>query len=69
MNKGLEIARGKTKILYENPGQPHQLVVAQTDAISAGDGARPTALRKTAAKLRLSVWPAKLMPSQALRFP
>ena len=40
MNKGLEIARGKTKILYENPGQPHQLVVAQTDQISAGDGAR-----------------------------
>ncbi len=40
MNKGIEIARGKTKILYENPGQPHQLVVAQTDQISAGDGAR-----------------------------
>lgn len=40
MNKGLEIARGKTKVLYENPGQPHQLVVAQTDSISAGDGAR-----------------------------
>lgn len=40
MNKGSEIARGKTKILYENPGQPHQVVVAQTDGISAGDGAR-----------------------------
>ena len=40
MNKGVEIARGKTKVLYENPGQPHQLVVAQTDSISAGDGAR-----------------------------
>ncbi|HEV3091605.1 MAG TPA: phosphoribosylaminoimidazolesuccinocarboxamide synthase [Candidatus Cybelea sp.] len=40
MNKGIEIARGKTKILYENPGQPHQLVVAQTDNISSGDGAR-----------------------------
>ena len=40
MNKGIEIARGKTKILYENPGQPHQLVVAQTDQISSGDGAR-----------------------------
>jgi phosphoribosylaminoimidazole-succinocarboxamide synthase len=40
LNKGVEIARGKTKVLYENPGQPHQLVVAQTDAISAGDGAR-----------------------------
>jgi phosphoribosylaminoimidazole-succinocarboxamide synthase len=40
LNKGVEIARGKTKVLYENPGQPHQLVVAQTDSISAGDGAR-----------------------------
>lgn len=40
MNKGIEIARGKTKVLYENPGQPHQLIVAQTDQISAGDGAR-----------------------------
>jgi phosphoribosylaminoimidazole-succinocarboxamide synthase len=40
VNKGIEIARGKTKVLYENPGQPHQLVVAQTDQISAGDGAR-----------------------------
>ena len=40
MNKGSEVARGKTKILYENPGQPDQLVVAQTDQISAGDGAR-----------------------------
>jgi phosphoribosylaminoimidazole-succinocarboxamide synthase len=40
VNKGIEIARGKTKVLYENPGQPHQLVVAQMDGISAGDGAR-----------------------------
>ncbi|MDQ2864586.1 MAG: phosphoribosylaminoimidazolesuccinocarboxamide synthase, partial [Candidatus Eremiobacteraeota bacterium] len=40
MNKGIEIARGKTKVLYEYPGQPDQLVVAQTDAISSGDGAR-----------------------------
>jgi phosphoribosylaminoimidazole-succinocarboxamide synthase len=40
MNKGLEIARGKTKVLYEYPGQPDQLVVAQTDQISSGDGAR-----------------------------
>ncbi len=40
MNKGIEIARGKTKVLYELPGQPAQLVVAQTDQISAGDGAR-----------------------------
>ena len=40
MNKGIEIARGKTKILYEYPDKPDQLVVAQTDQISAGDGAR-----------------------------
>jgi phosphoribosylaminoimidazole-succinocarboxamide synthase len=40
MNKGIEIARGKTKVLYEVPAQPAQLVVAQTDQISAGDGAR-----------------------------
>jgi phosphoribosylaminoimidazole-succinocarboxamide synthase len=40
MNKGIEIARGKTKVLYEHAGQPDQLVVAQTDQISAGDGAR-----------------------------
>ncbi|HEY1428485.1 MAG TPA: phosphoribosylaminoimidazolesuccinocarboxamide synthase, partial [Candidatus Tumulicola sp.] len=40
MNKGIEIARGKTKILYEVPGQPAQVIVAQTDSISAGDGAR-----------------------------
>ncbi len=40
MNKGIEIAKGKTKVLYEHPGQPDVLVVKQTDAISAGDGAR-----------------------------
>jgi phosphoribosylaminoimidazole-succinocarboxamide synthase len=40
MNKGIEIARGKTKVLYEVAGQPDQLIVAQTDQISAGDGAR-----------------------------
>ncbi len=40
MNKGIEIARGKTKVLYEAPGQPDFLVVSQTDSISAGDGAR-----------------------------
>jgi phosphoribosylaminoimidazole-succinocarboxamide synthase len=40
MNKGVEIAHGKTKVLYENPGHADQLVVAQTDQISAGDGAR-----------------------------
>jgi len=40
MNKGLEIAKGKTKVLYEHSGQPDMLVVKQTDSISAGDGAR-----------------------------
>jgi phosphoribosylaminoimidazole-succinocarboxamide synthase len=40
MNKGIEITRGKTKVLYESPGSSDQLVVAQTDSISAGDGAR-----------------------------
>ena len=40
MNKGIEIARGKTKVLFEAAGQPDMLVVKQTDSISAGDGAR-----------------------------
>jgi len=40
MNKGPEIARGKTKVLYEHPGRPDVLVVHQSDAISSGDGAR-----------------------------
>jgi phosphoribosylaminoimidazole-succinocarboxamide synthase len=52
VNKGIEIARGKTKVLYENPGQPHQLVVAQTDQISSGDGARRNEI---AGKGRLAV--------------
>lgn len=40
MNKGIEIARGKTKVLFEAAGQPDMLVVKSTDSISAGDGAR-----------------------------
>jgi phosphoribosylaminoimidazole-succinocarboxamide synthase len=40
MNKGREITRGKTKILYEAEGQPDLLVVQQMDAITAGDGTR-----------------------------
>ena len=40
MNKGREIARGKTKVLYEAPGQPDFLIVDSTDAITSGDGAR-----------------------------
>lgn len=40
MQKGREIAQGKTKTLYEQIGQPDVLVVQQKDSISAGDGAR-----------------------------
>ncbi|HEY5348793.1 MAG TPA: phosphoribosylaminoimidazolesuccinocarboxamide synthase [Candidatus Lustribacter sp.] len=40
MQKGREITRGKTKILFEAEGQPDLLVVQQMDAITAGDGAR-----------------------------
>jgi phosphoribosylaminoimidazole-succinocarboxamide synthase len=40
VNKGLEVARGKTKVLYEQPGQPDVLIVHALDSITAGDGAR-----------------------------
>ncbi len=40
MKKGMEIAHGKTKVMYEHPGQPDMAIVKQTDSISAGDGAR-----------------------------
>jgi phosphoribosylaminoimidazole-succinocarboxamide synthase len=40
MRKGREVARGKTKILFEHEGQPDVLVVQQMDGITAGDGAR-----------------------------
>ncbi len=40
MNKGVEIARGKTKVLFEQPGRPDVLVVQALDDITAGDGAR-----------------------------
>lgn len=40
MNKGRELTRGKTKVLYELEDQPDLLVVSQMDNISAGDGAR-----------------------------
>ncbi len=40
MNKGLEVARGKTKALFELPGQPDVLVVQAFDSITAGDGTR-----------------------------
>jgi phosphoribosylaminoimidazole-succinocarboxamide synthase len=40
VNKGLEVTRGKTKALYEKPGQPDVLIVSALDNITAGDGAR-----------------------------
>jgi phosphoribosylaminoimidazole-succinocarboxamide synthase len=40
MQKGAEITRGKTKILFEAEGRPDLVVVQQMDAITAGDGAR-----------------------------
>ena len=40
MQKGREITRGKTKILYEAEGQPDLAVVESMDSITAGDGAR-----------------------------
>ncbi len=40
MQKGREVARGKTKILFEADGSPDLLVVQQMDAITAGDGVR-----------------------------
>jgi phosphoribosylaminoimidazole-succinocarboxamide synthase len=40
LNKGLEVARGKTKVLFEKPGQPDVLIVQALDHITAGDGAR-----------------------------
>jgi phosphoribosylaminoimidazole-succinocarboxamide synthase len=40
MIKGLEVARGKTKILFEKPNEPDVLVVQALDSITAGDGVR-----------------------------
>jgi phosphoribosylaminoimidazole-succinocarboxamide synthase len=40
VNKGRELTRGKTKILFELEGQPDVLVVSSMDQITAGDGAR-----------------------------
>ncbi|MBV8356016.1 MAG: hypothetical protein JO101_11890, partial [Candidatus Eremiobacteraeota bacterium] len=40
MNKGREITRGKTKILFEHPDQPDVIVMQSMDDITAGDGAR-----------------------------
>lgn len=40
MNKGPKVAQGKTKVLYEKPGEPDVLVVESLDVITAGDGQR-----------------------------
>lgn len=40
MNKGAEVGRGKTKVLYQHPDQVDALVVVQQDNITAGDGAK-----------------------------
>jgi phosphoribosylaminoimidazole-succinocarboxamide synthase len=40
MNKGAEVGRGKTKVLYVHPERADALVVVQQDNITAGDGAK-----------------------------
>ena len=40
MNKGPEVARGKTKILYQHPDQADAVIVSSQDSITAGDGAK-----------------------------
>jgi phosphoribosylaminoimidazole-succinocarboxamide synthase len=40
MNKGAEVGRGKTKVLYQHPDVQNALVVVQQDSITAGDGAK-----------------------------
>ncbi len=40
VQRGAEIARGKTKVLYACVGEPDNAVVEQMDAITAGDGTR-----------------------------
>jgi phosphoribosylaminoimidazole carboxylase / phosphoribosylaminoimidazole-succinocarboxamide synthase len=40
MNKGTEIARGKTKVLFQSAERPDAAVVVSKDDITAGDGAK-----------------------------
>lgn len=40
MNKGPEVARGKTKVLYRSADRPDAVVVVSQDQITAGDGAK-----------------------------
>jgi phosphoribosylaminoimidazole-succinocarboxamide synthase len=51
VNKGLEVTRGKTKALYEKPGQPDVLIVSALDSITAGKGRN--AAKTTARVFRL----------------
>lgn len=45
MNKGVEVGRGKTKVLYEHPEVSDAVVVVQQDNITAGDGAKRHTIR------------------------
>ena len=61
MQKGREITRGKTKILFEADGKPELAVVQQMDAITAGDGARRNEIDgkgRIAAKTTARLFPA-----------
>ena len=40
MNKGSEVARGKTKVLYRSADRDDAVVVVSQDSITAGDGAK-----------------------------
>jgi phosphoribosylaminoimidazole-succinocarboxamide synthase len=40
MNKGAEVGRGKTKVLFQDPKRSDTLVVVSQDSITAGDGAK-----------------------------
>jgi phosphoribosylaminoimidazole carboxylase/phosphoribosylaminoimidazole-succinocarboxamide synthase len=40
MNKGAEVGRGKTKVLFLDPKRSDTLVVVSQDSITAGDGAK-----------------------------
>ena len=40
MNKGAEVGRGKTKVLFADPKRSDTLVVVSQDSITAGDGAK-----------------------------
>jgi hypothetical protein len=54
VNKGMEITRGKTKVLHEYPGQPDVLVVSQLDNVSARDGERDGAGFPAAQSVRVT---------------